>query len=324
MDNYDVIAICESSRNSETSHKIQAKYFKKSGINNFTSEALTPIECYILNKYKNPDLLNMCNLSGLGTRTQLKTSSNIIFVPTDYFVMYIKDKELLNYLPPIIAKNLQFNNEGRIIKYIDHDETLHGDDLTLHLDIKKSLNNKEGRYTFWFKNIMEFVEFNKLFIVGFGFYLIDGAFGYHMRKLKGDKFLSIGMGAISNFQIGILVKVYNKFPTQQEHKENMTAPDAKYFVGDIYNFINLTKFEKTIDPNADETFIFTNELPPSSRFHLIAPPNSVPMVGSIKKSTKGGKIDITYKKYNGFEVNVKLFDAIIMMKESVYNPDMTV
>jgi len=326
MDKYDVIAIAEASRGSETSHIIQSKYFKLSGIKYFTCEALGPVECYILNKYKDPKLISLFTLTGFGTRTQMIESPDIVFVPTDYFVMFIKSQEMLNLLPPLIVSGLVTAPDGRIIRYNDPNDTLHGDELTLHLAIKRSLGNNEDRHKFWSRNIVEFIEHNKLFIVGYRLSLHKFDLGSLIRDIKGDKFISIGMGAIANFQMPILHKLYSgKPPSIETHLENMHAPDASFTVDNVYKYINLTRFEKTLDPKIRDQLIFTNKMSAKATFHMFPFGQSPGLLGKIMKAPKSGESQyIEFTKYNGFEVPVNIFDAIIFLNESIYNSDMSI
>lgn len=324
MNEYDVIAISEASRGSETSHMVQSKYFKLSGIKYFTCEALGPIECYILNKYKDPKMINLFTLTGFGTHTQMTESPDIIFVPTDYYALFIKSKELLNLLPPLIASGLTMAPDGRVVKYNDPNDTLHGDELALHLNIKRALGNNDDRYKFWARNIIEFIEHNRLFIVGYRLSLHKFDLGSILKNLKGDKFITIGMGALTNFRMPILRKLYTKKLEKMDiHFENMHAPDAQFTVDNVYKYINLTRFEKSLRP--EEQFILTKTLSPKATFHMFPFGYSPYLLGKIMKASKNeDSPSIIFIKYSGFEVPVNIYDAIIFLKESIYNADMSI
>jgi len=324
MEKYDVIAISEASRGSETSHIVQSKYFKLSGIKYFTCEALGPIECYVLNKYKDPKMINLFTLTGFGTRTQMLECPDVIFIPTDYYALFIKSTELLKLLPPLIAAGLVIAPDGRVVKYNDPNDTLHGDELLLHLNIKKALGNNEDRYKFWARNIVEFIEHNRLFIVGYRLSLHKFDLGSLLKDLKGDKFISIGMGALTNFQMPILRKLYTKKLEKLDiHFENMHAPDAQFTVDNVYKYINLTRFEKSLD--IKEQFIWTNKLSSKSTFHIFPFGYSPYLLGKIVKPSKyEDSPTVIFTKYTGFEVPVDIYDAIIFLKESIYNADMSI
>lgn len=325
MNKYDVIAIAESSRYSESSHKIQAEYFISSGIINFTSEGLGPIECYILNKYKNPDHINMFTLTGNGTRTLLNMTNDVTFIPIDYFKLFIKNNEMLKLIPNVIASNLVMDVDGLIIDYkLDSDYAFSNiEDKNLHTYILNVMNNKSDRLEFMFKNLVNFIKTNKLFILGYKFELGKFGIGLEIKKLIGDKFISIGIGVISNFQINLLRMMYNVLPNIDDHVNNIFAPDAEFMVDDIYKYIHLTKFEKGLKFEGSSLFIWTKKLSPTATFHQFSNGLSPPLLGTIKK--KDEKIvSLNFKKYQGYSTPVHIYDALIILRESIYNPDNTI
>lgn len=326
MNEYDVIAIAEASRCSSSSHSIQVDYFITSGIKYFTCEGLGPIECHLLNKYKDPELLGLFTLSGNGTRTLLNKTKNVIFVPTDYYMMYIKNPRILDLLPKEISQNLEMDADGRVINY--NETNVNQEYSELHEQIKHALANKKPRDKFWLDNIVKFISTNKLFILGYKLELGKFGIGSVIRKIKGNKFLSIGIGVIANFQLSIVKIVYPNVPQLSDHSANMFDPDVNFMIDDAYKYVNLTRFEKTVLAdinNRKSIFIWTKSLPPKATFHQFPWGLSPPIVGTlVRPKKKGDQVKINIKKYNGYETPVHIYDALLMLNESIFNADITI
>lgn len=329
MEKYDVIAIAEASRCSSNSHEIQAEYFVLSGINNFTCEGLGPIECYILNKYKDPELLKFFTLSGNGTRTIMSKKKETIFIPTDYYQLYVKHPRMLELIPKIIADNLEIDIEGKVIKYnlANTSNMNQREDIDLHHGIHRALNNTLSRVEFMKNNVVEFIESSRLFILGYSLELGEYGFGKEIRRIKGDKFISIGIGVTANFQLNFVRVVYSGVPPLKEHLPNLYDPENTFMIDDAYKYLNLSTFEKSLvfTSKRKSIFVWTKTLKPSATFHQFPWGISPPIVGSILRLKKnGGEPTLKVKKYKGYETPVHIYDALIMLNESLYNGDVTI